>query len=295
MRAPGCGALGWEIAQDSAGLHFAGQTQVIAAGASVPVGVWTHVAVTFDTGTGNMQLFVNGAATATSPFTPDNTVFAALTMGHVAGCASSAVLLDDVEILDRALSAAEISALGTLPPPPTNLVVTATTSATIALGWDPVPGAVRYIISKGTGPGNEQFYTHSPVNPPAFGDGHLATNTQFSYTVRAVVGRLFSNPSNEVVVTTKPPPAAPTNVTATVTAPDRIQVTWTAAPDAVKYFVFMSTAGGPFVFTGSVVAPGTSFEAVNLAAATTYAFEVESEDVVQTDGPRSPPASATTP
>jgi hypothetical protein len=150
-------------------------------------------------------------------------------------------------------------------------------------------------MSKGTGPGDEAFYTHSPADPPSFGDGHLTPNTQYSYTVRSVVGRLFSNPSTEVVVTTNPPPAAPANATAMVVAPDRIQVQWTAVPDAVKYFVFMSTAGGPFVFAGTVLSPDTSFLAVNLSAATTYSFEVQSEDVVQTQGPLSAPVSATTP
>ncbi|HEX8110755.1 MAG TPA: fibronectin type III domain-containing protein [Kofleriaceae bacterium] len=293
MRGAGCGALGWEIAQDASGLHFAGQTQTVAAGASVPVGVWTHVAVTYASGT--MHTFVNGVETASGAFTPDNTLQAPLNIGHVAGCAGGAVLMDDVLILGRAMSGTEVSAIGTLPPPPTNVHVTSKTSASLVFAWDPVPGAVQYIISKGTAPGNETFFTHSPADSPSFGDGNLTPNTQYSYNVRAVVGNLFSNPSNEVVDTTKPPPAPPTNVTATVSPPDRIQVQWTAAPDAFVYFVFMSTAGGPSTFAGSVVAPATTFEAVNLSPATTYTFQVETEDSVLTVGPKSQPASATTP
>ncbi len=294
MRAAGCGALGWEIAQDASGLHFAGQTQTVAAGTSIPVGVWTHVAVTFDGGT-TMNLFVNGVETASGAFTPDNTLQAPLNIGHVAGCAGGAVLMDEVEILSTALSSTQISAIGTLPPPPTNLQVTSTTSATVAFAWDPVPGAVRYIISKGTASGAETFFTHSPADPPSFGDGHLTPSTQYFYTVRSVVGNLFSNPSSELVATTNAPPAAPANVTAMVVAPDRIQVQWSAVTDAAKYFVFMSTAGGPFALAGVVLAPDTSFQAVNLAPMTTYTFQVQAEDTVQTDGPMSAPASATTP
>lgn len=294
MRAAGCGALGWEIAQDStSGLHFAGATQVVSAGTSIAAGVWTHVAVTSDSAT--MHVFVNGAQVASAPFTPDNTLTAPLNIGHVAGCAGGAVMMDEVQILNRAMSATELAAIGTLPPAPTNVVVSDKTSASITLTWDPVPGAVSYIISKGTAAGNEAFFTHSPASPASFVGEHLTPSTQYSWTVRAVVGKLFSNPSNEVVDTTKPPPAAPTNVTAAVIAPDRIQVQWTAAPDAVKYFVFMSTAGGPFVGVGAVLAPGTSFVAVNLSAATTYTFQVQSEDIAQTDGPMSASASATTP
>jgi fibronectin type 3 domain-containing protein len=293
MRGAGCGALGWEIAQDASGLHFAGQTQTVAAGASVPAGVWTHVAVTYSSGT--MQTFVNGVQTASAAFVPDNTLQAPLNMGHVAGCAGGAVLMDDVFILSRAMSSTEISAIGTLPPPPTNLHVTSTTSATVAFAWDPVPGAVRYIISKGTASGAETFFTHSPADPPAFGDGHLTPNTQFFYTVRVVVGNLFSNASSELVATTDPPPAAPTNVTATVVPPDRIQVQWSPVTSAFKYFVFESVNGGPSTVVGVVLAPDTSFQAVNLAPMTTYTFQIQAEDAVGTDGPMSQPASATTP
>jgi fibronectin type 3 domain-containing protein len=293
MRGASCGPLGWEIAQDSVnGLHFAGQTQLVTAGTSIPVGAWTHVAVTSADGT--MHVFVNGVETRSGAFTPDNTQSTSLNMGHIAGCAGGAVLMDDVQILDRALSATEVAVLGTLPPPPVNLVVSSKTSVSINLSWDPVPGATAYIVSKGTASGNEVFFTHSPATPTFEGD-HLTPNTQSSWTVRAVVNHLFSNPSNEVVATTNPAPAAPANVTATLVTPDRIQVDWSPVPSAFKYLVFQSTAGGPFVFAGSLLAPSTSFLAVNLSPGTTYAFEVQAEDAVQTQGPLSLPASATTP
>jgi titin len=294
MRGAGCGPLGWEIAQDAAsGLHFAGQTQLVSAGTSIPVGVWTQVAVTYENGT--MHLFVNGVETSSAAFTPDNTLQASLNIGHVAGCAGGAVMMDDVQIQSRALSSAEVGVLGTLPPAPLNVVVTSKTSVSINLSWDPVPGATAYIISKGTAAGNEQFFTHSPANPPTFEGDHLTPSTQYSWTVRAVVNHLFSNPSNEVIDTTLAAPTAPANVTAMVIAPDRIQVQWSPVTNAFKYLVFQSTGGGPFVFAGSLLAPSTSFLAVNLSPGTTYTYEVQAEDAVQTQGPLSQPASATTP
>jgi fibronectin type 3 domain-containing protein len=296
MRAPGCGAPGWEIAQDGVnGLHFSGQTTLVSANTTIPVDVWSHVAVTYANAT--MHMFVNGVETASGSFIPDNTLQESLGIGHVAGCAGGAVLMDEVQIFSRAFSTAEVGEIGTLPPAPVNFRLTATTSTTLALAWDPVPGAERYIISKGTAAGNEVFLTHSPANPATYTGDHLTPNTQYSWTVRAVVGRLFSNASVDVVATTNPPPAAPTNLTAMVVAPDRIRLNWTAAPNAVKYYVFQSTtgAGGPFTFRGTVLSPTTTFDAVNLAAATTYTFEVQSEDAGITVGPFSAPASATTP
>jgi hypothetical protein len=242
-----------------------------------------------------MHMFLNGIEVVNAPFTPSNPVHAPLTIGHVGGCIGAAVLMDDVQIHSRQLSAAEIAALGALPPPPTNLVVSSTTSVSINLAWDAVPGATAYIISKGTAPGNEQFLTHSPASPPTFQADHLAPNTTTSWTVRTVAHGLFSDPSNEAIGTTAPPPSAPANVTATVIAPDRIQVQWSSVKAAAKYLVFQSVNGGPFTFAASVLSPATSFTAVNLSPATTYSFEVQSEDAVQTQGPLSAPASATTP
>lgn len=283
----------WEIAQDASGLRIFDGGGPHSVGTSIPVGVWTHVAIVSTSP--SVTVYVNGAAVGTLSATQFGLAHDPFYIGHIAGCPGGAVMMDDVQVLSRAMSAAEVAAIGTLPPAPTNVVVSDKTSASLTLSWDPVPDAVSYIISKGTAPGNEVFFTHSPANPPSFVGEHLTPDTQYSWTVRAVVGKLFSNPSNEVVDTTKPPPAPPTNVTATVVAPDRIQVQWTAAPDAVKYFVFMSTAGGPFAGVGAVLAPDTSFLAVNLAAGTTYAFQVQSEDIAQTDGPMSATASATTP
>ncbi|HET7501668.1 MAG TPA: LamG-like jellyroll fold domain-containing protein [Kofleriaceae bacterium] len=294
MRAEGCGQLGWQVAQDANGLQFAAQGSPFLAGTSIPVGVWTHVAVTFTSST--MRFFVNGVETRSGSFGIVNPLQTTpLNIGHVGGCAGGAVLMDDVQIYGRALADGEVAVLGTLPPAPANLRITSTTSVSINLAWDPVPGATAYLISKGTAAGNEQFFTHSPADPPTFEADHLGPNTQSSWTVRAVVNHLFSNPSNEVIGTTNPPPAAPANVTATLIAPDRIQVDWSPVTGAFKYLVFMSTNGGPFVFRGSLLAPSTTFLAVSLAPATTYSFEVQAEDAVQTQGALSAPASATTP
>jgi len=243
-----------------------------------------------------LHFFVNGVeVAATGAASGSFTLGHPLSIGHVGGCAGDAVLMDDVQVLSRALSAAEVAAIGAVPPPPTNLVVSSTTSVSNNLAWDAVPGATAYIVSKGTAPGNEQFLTHSPASPPTFQADHLPPNTPFSWTVRTVAHGLFSDPSNEATGTTAPPPSAPANVTATLIAPDRIEVGWSPVGPAAKYLVFESVNGGPFTFAASVLSPATAFTAVNLSPATTYSFEVQSEDAVQTQGPLSAPASATTP
>lgn len=295
MRQPGCGAAAFEIAQDSTnGLHFRGETnQVLPFGSSVPVGTWTHIAVTNSAGT--MRMYLNGVEVSSAPYTATNSVQTQMQVGHVGGCTGGAVLVDQLAVYGRAVTAAEVGVLGALPAAPTNLVVTAKTARSMDLAWDPVPNATSYIISKGTGSGDEVFLTHAPATTATYRADHLAIETQYSWTVRAVVNGLYSAPSNEVVDTTNPAPAAPTGVTATPLNSTRIQITWTAVPNAAKYYVFMSTGGGPFNFAGSVVAPATDRVVVNLAPNTTYAFQVQAEDAAQTLGTTSAPVTATTP
>ncbi|NVB84006.1 MAG: hypothetical protein HOV81_36865 [Kofleriaceae bacterium] len=295
MRQAGCGAAAYEIAQDSTnGLHFLGENnQIVSFGSSLPVGEWTHVSVT--NGGGVMRLYLDGVQVASAPYVATNNVQTQMQVGHVAGCAGGAFLMDQLAVYGRALSAAEIATLGTTPAAPTNLVVTSKTARSIDLAWDPVPGATAYIISKGTGPGNETFLTHSPAQSPTFRADHLEIGTQYSFTVRAVVDGLYSDASNEVVDSTNPAPPAPTGLTATALTSSRIQVAWSSVPTATKYYVYMSTSNGPFVLAASVVAPATDRIIVNLTPNTMYSFQVQTEDASQTKGPFSTSVSATTP
>lgn len=202
--------------------------------------------------------------------------------------------MDEVQLYSREISASEVAVLGTVPPAPTSLVISSQGSVFMNLAWTPVTGVVKHIIEKGTASGNQVFFTHSPATPTFHGD-HLTPSAQYSWRVRSVRNGLYSAPSNEVVATTDAGPAAPTNVVATVVAPDRIDITWNAVGSAFKYYVFESVNGGGFNFRGSVVAPTTTFTAVNLLPATTYSYQIQAEDIGQIVGPMSASGSATTP
>ncbi|MGH7961349.1 MAG: LamG-like jellyroll fold domain-containing protein [Candidatus Binatia bacterium] len=89
-------------------------------GGTVPAGVFSHVAFTFDNATGSATLYLNGAVVASQNFgtggicVTDAPVFIG---GESANGAEPAIfrffpgLIDEVEIFDRALSAAEIAAI----------------------------------------------------------------------------------------------------------------------------------------------------------------------------------------
>jgi fibronectin type 3 domain-containing protein len=103
---------GWEIAQNASGLRVFDARGPHSLGISLPTGVWTHVAVVSSPASPNLGVYVNGALASTVATTQFGLTHAPFYIGHVAGCASGAVMMDDVQILSRAMSPAEVAAIG---------------------------------------------------------------------------------------------------------------------------------------------------------------------------------------
>jgi fibronectin type 3 domain-containing protein len=104
----------WEIAQNASGLRVFDARGPHAVGSSVPAGAWTHVAVV--SAASSLSVYVNGAVVGTVPGTQFGLAHAPFYIGHVAGCAGGAVMMDSVQVLSRAMSAAEVAAIGARPP-----------------------------------------------------------------------------------------------------------------------------------------------------------------------------------
>lgn len=291
MRNSGCGTRGWEIGQDTTNnLYFAGASTVRSFGSALPVGAWTHVAVTSN-GT-NLTTYVNGTSTSTGAFSVNNSLKLPLTVGHLGDCTGGAVLADELYVYSRELSASEIAAIGKLPDPPTNLAVVVTSSTRQDLSWTAVAGASKYLVYKGTTSGDEVFFTSSPATTPTFAYGHLLPSTQYSWQVAVMKNGLYSNRSTEVIATTLGGPETPANVTATVLSSSRIRLDWTASTGAVSYRIYQSTAGGAYAYVSTTTA--LTFTAANLTTMTNYSYQIQAVDSGNSLSAFSTPVSATT-
>jgi hypothetical protein len=95
------------------GIYAPGWTFVTSS-VDLPVNQWVHVAVTFNSANGAMQLYINGVPDSTNQYT--GSLWAANTnplkigsLGTPTGAAPFAGLIDEIKIYSRALSASEIA------------------------------------------------------------------------------------------------------------------------------------------------------------------------------------------
>ncbi|WP_442954387.1 fibronectin type III domain-containing protein [Paenibacillus sp. MMS18-CY102] len=167
----------------------------------------------------------------------------------------------------------------TAPTVPTNLHVTATTSASITLAWNASTDNVAvagYNVYRGT------TLVGSTANGMlSYTNTGLAASTSYSFTVKAkdAAGNL-SAASSAVSATTQPPtidltpPSVPANLHSTSTTSISVTLAWNASTDNVG-------VTGYDVFRGSTLTAsvsGTSAVITGLSASTAYSFTVKAKD-----------------
>ncbi len=174
--------------------------QRIHGSAALPTGVWTHVAVTVSGTTGT--LYVNGVPVGTNTaMTLRPSSLGTTTLNHLGRSSTTNYLngsLDEFQIFDRALAAAEIAGMVTPPAAPTGVVLLANT-----LDWSSVAGATSYNIKRATASGGPFTTIMSGVSGTSFTDTAAAEGEQYYYVVSASNGPAES--SNSATTTAAPP------------------------------------------------------------------------------------------
>jgi hypothetical protein len=173
---------------------------------------WHNVAMTRDSTTGVVQLYIdgvlNGSSTLDTGFkTAQFYLIGALTDRNNAGNLTGANYfngqLDDVRIYNRVLSASEISQIGSPPPAPMGLAASAMTdsSSMLQLSWtNPSDVAQNILIQRRDG-GTGTYQTIATLAGTAtqYFDTNLDFNTEYSYRIQATDtagGSAYSNESS---------------------------------------------------------------------------------------------------
>jgi len=117
--------------------------------------------------------------------------------------------------------------------------------------------------------GKTQFQSAGPGYDLATGRGSPVANLLIPYL--ASYGS--SSSTGGGTTTTVTAPAAPANFTAQAVSTSQVNLSWSASSGATSYGVY-ELENGQAVLIGSLGSSATSFTASNLAAGTTYSFEV---------------------
>lgn len=183
----------------------------------------------------------------------------------------------------------------TPPTTPTNLRVTAVTSYSVSLAWDPSTdnsGSFSYVICCAT---TSSAKVSHPATSYTFTTG-VEPGWTHSFRVYAVdAAGNKSNYSNTVTVTTPPdttPPTAP-SLSVTDAGATYVSLTWTPSVEDgpfVWYEVYLN--GSPYRSVDG--ANTTSTTVLGLAPDTTYVFNVRARDSRNNQSPLSNPVTVTT-
>jgi hypothetical protein len=197
---------------------------------------------------------------------------------------------------------------------PSSLTATAISNAQINLSWaastESGGNISQYLIERCAGvncantPANfAQVGTSAVTNYSSTG---LTASTSYSYRVRATdAGSNFSLYSTVATASTlAATPTAPSNLTAAAAGPVQINVTWTASTETggtISQYLIERCAGvncgntpSNFAQVGTSPAATTSFSDSGLLGSTSYSYRVRAMDTVNTTGPYSNIATATT-
>jgi fibronectin type 3 domain-containing protein len=177
------------------------------------------------------------------------------------------------------------------PPPaaPTSLNATAVSSSQINLSWtDNATNETGYYVERSTDGTNFTQIASLGVNATSYSSTGLSASTLYYYQVRAYNDGGPSGYSNVASTTTlaTPPPAAPTNLTASAIPHGRVNLTWTDnATNETGYFVERSTnASSGFSQIATLGANSTSYQDSSLTAGTTYYYRVRDANSGQYSG-----------
>jgi len=163
----------------------------------------------------------------------------------------------------------------TLPNPPTapsGLTVTVLSDTQLRLNWvDNSNNETRFDIDRRTGAAGFSFRASVAANVTTFTDGGLASNTRYTYRVRAANTGGGSANSNEADGLTLP--SAPINVLA-VASVGKIDLTWDQPNGADGFKIERSARGAPFQEVATVAGNRRAFTDTGLIGGVDFTYRI---------------------
>jgi phosphodiesterase/alkaline phosphatase D-like protein len=193
--------------------------------------------------------------------------------------------------------------LANAPTAPSNLTATPSGPVQINLSWTAATetgGTISsYLVERCTGAACSTFAQVGTSTATSFNDVGLNGSTSYSYRVRAKDAASATGPySNTASATTAVPTfVAPANLTATVSGPVQVNLSWTAATETggtiTNYLIERCTGAACSTFAQVGTSTTPSFSNTGLLGSTAYSYRVRATDGTNSSG-YSNTSSATT-
>jgi subtilisin family serine protease len=166
------------------------------------------------------------------------------------------------------------------PAAPSNLTATAVSSSRINLAWtDNATNEAGFKLERSTDGVSFTQVAVLTANVTSYANSSLPASTTYIYRVRAYEGTNNSAFSNTATATTQPPPAAPSNLTATAAPGKKINLAWTDnATNEAGFKLERSSDGVSFTQLGILGANTTSYSNGGLTSGVTYYYRVRAYD-----------------
>ncbi|MEI9941308.1 MAG: fibronectin type III domain-containing protein [Pseudomonadota bacterium] len=194
------------------------------------------------------------------------------------------------------------------PTTPAGLAAASVASDKVNLSWNPSSdnvGVTAYAIERCTGSNCTAFAQIATTASTSFSDTGLSGSTTYGYRVRAsdAAGNK-SGYSNGAAATTSATstadtqaPTAPSGLTATSIASDKVNVSWSASTDNVgvaSYSIERCAGSNCTSFTQIATTTGTTFGDAGLSASTAYGYRIRATDAAGNQSGYSNSAATTT-
>ena len=165
-------------------------------------------------------------------------------------------------------------AVGTAPAMPSPMAATQSDSA-ISITWSAVAGVTHYKLYRATVSGGSLTPIGGEITATEYVDGNLDANTSYYYRLESCNDNGCSGRSFEVSETTAP--ETPETPTAVAQSEGAVSISWSAVAGATHYKLYRSaTSGGLFTQIGGDIAGTDYVDDNDLAANTSYYYQLES-------------------